>query len=72
MRNIEPQPLIQMPAQAAPLLVRRAAVLGTGVTGPLLAALLANAGIPVLLLDLTVPGEQPPSARAALEALAHL
>ncbi|WP_420238177.1 3-hydroxyacyl-CoA dehydrogenase NAD-binding domain-containing protein [Telmatobacter bradus] len=69
MRNVEPQTLIQMPAPAAPLLVRRAAVLGTDLAGPLLATQLANAGIPVLLLDL--PGEQPQSARAALKALAQ-
>ena len=35
-----------------PLLVRRAAVLGAGTMGSRIAAHLANAGIPVLLLDL--------------------
>jgi 3-hydroxyacyl-CoA dehydrogenase len=42
---------------AKPLLVRRAAVLGAGTMGSRIAAHLANAGIPVLLLDL-------PAARA--------
>jgi 3-hydroxyacyl-CoA dehydrogenase len=53
-----------------PLLVRRAAVLGAGTMGARIAAHLANAGIPVLLLDL--PGEpgRPQPAQAALEALA--
>ena len=42
-----------------PLLVRRAAVLGAGTMGSRIAAHLANAGIPVLLLDL------PPKAGSA-------
>ena len=54
-----------------PLLVRRAAVLGAGTMGARIAAHLANAGIPVLLLDL--PGKPGTSERAlaltALEAL---
>ncbi len=37
---------------AQPLLVRRAAVLGAGTMGSRIAAHLANAGIPTLLLDL--------------------
>ncbi len=37
---------------AKPLLVRRAAVLGAGTMGSRIAAHLANAGIPTLLLDL--------------------
>ena len=40
-----------------PLLVRRAAVLGAGTMGSRIAAHLANAGIPVLLLDMVPPGE---------------
>ncbi len=58
---------------AQPFLVRRAAVLGAGTMGSRIAAHLANAGIPVLLLDL---GPKPtsvdrrPLARIALEALA--
>jgi 3-hydroxyacyl-CoA dehydrogenase len=46
-----------------PLLVRRAAVLGAGTMGSRIAAHLANAGIPVLLLDL------PPKDQVAVRAL---
>jgi 3-hydroxyacyl-CoA dehydrogenase len=55
-----------------PLLVRRAAVLGAGTMGSRIAAHLANAGIPVLLLDMVPEGASPKSrlALAALEALA--
>src|ERR1039458_1565870 len=49
-----------------PLLVRRAAVLGSGTMGSRIAAHLANAGIPVLLLDLP-PKDQ--FAQRALDAL---
>ena len=54
-----------------PLLVRRAAVLGAGTMGSRIAAHLANAGIPALLLDLAPknPGEKP-LAHAAIESLA--
>jgi len=54
-----------------PLLVRRAAVLGAGTMGSRIAAHLANAGIPVLLLDLPPkPGSaEPQLARKALDAL---
>ena len=60
---------VQTPA-AEPLMVRRAAVLGAGTMGSRIAAHLANAGIPVLLLDLpprTVT--ERPLATAALESL---
>src|SRR5450631_548231 len=40
-----------------PFLVRRAAVLGAGTMGSRIAAHLANAGIPVLLLDMVPAGE---------------
>ena len=54
-----------------PLLVRRAAVLGAGTMGSRIAAHLANAGIPVLLLDL--PSKRGtsdrPLAHAAVNAL---
>jgi 3-hydroxyacyl-CoA dehydrogenase len=56
---------------AAPQLIRRAAVLGAGTMGSRIAAHLANAGIPVLLLDL-VPddeGDRSRLAKAALDAL---
>ena len=56
---------------AQPLLVRRAAVLGAGTMGSRIAAHLAGAGIPVLLLDIVPEGEGPRSrlAAAALTAL---
>jgi 3-hydroxyacyl-CoA dehydrogenase len=55
---------------AQPLLVRRAAVLGAGTMGSRLAAHLANAGIPVLLLDLPAKEKNArPLAEAAIAAL---
>src|SRR6516164_1012844 len=56
---------------AQPLLMRRAAVLGAGTMGSRIAAHLANAGIPALLLDLAPknPGERL-LAHAAIESLA--
>jgi 3-hydroxyacyl-CoA dehydrogenase len=58
--------------KAAPLLIRRAAVLGAGTMGSRIAAHLANAGIPVLLLDMVPAGEGDRNrlAKAALDALA--
>jgi len=55
----------------APLLIRRAAVLGAGTMGSRIAAHLANAGIPVLLLDMVPAGEGDRSrlAKGALETL---
>jgi 3-hydroxyacyl-CoA dehydrogenase len=60
------------PAVALPFLVRRAAVLGAGTMGSRIAAHLANAGIPVLLLDMVPAGEGSRSrlALAAIDALA--
>jgi 3-hydroxyacyl-CoA dehydrogenase len=57
---------------AQPLLVRRAAVLGAGTMGSRIAAHLANAGIPVLLLDMVPAGEgvRNKLAQSALTALA--
>jgi 3-hydroxyacyl-CoA dehydrogenase len=54
-----------------PLLVRRAAVLGAGTMGSRIAAHLANAGIPVFLLDMVPEGDGPRSrlANTALTAL---
>src|SRR5580658_8661507 len=59
------------PLAAQPFLVRHAAVLGAGTMGSRIAAHLANAGIPVLLLDMIPAGEGDRSrlARGALEAL---
>ena len=62
------------PAVAPSLLIRRAAVLGAGTMGSRIAAHLANAGIPTLLLDLVPSGEGDSDksrlAKAALAALA--
>ena len=57
---------------AKPLLVRRAAVLGAGTMGSRIAAHLANAGIPTLLLDLPTKagGAERSLAQAALANLA--
>ena len=56
---------------AQPFLVRRAAVLGAGAMGSRIAAHLANAGIPTLLLDMIPAGDGPRNrlALAAMEAL---
>jgi 3-hydroxyacyl-CoA dehydrogenase len=56
---------------AQPLLVRRAAVLGAGTMGSRIAAHLANAGIPALLLDI-VPEGAGSRNRLAESALANL
>jgi 3-hydroxyacyl-CoA dehydrogenase len=60
------------PSAALPFLIRRAAVLGAGTMGSRIAAHLANAGIPTLLLDLIPAGDGDRSrlAKAALAALA--
>ncbi len=57
---------------AQPLLVRRAAVLGAGTMGSRIAAHLANAGIPVILLDMVPAGEGARNrlAQSGLTALA--
>ena len=67
--DLAAQPLASF---ASPLLIRRAAVLGAGTMGSRIAAHLANAGIPTLLLDLVPAGEGDRSrlAKAALDALA--
>jgi 3-hydroxyacyl-CoA dehydrogenase len=53
-----------------PLLVRRAAVLGAGTMGSRIAAHLANAGIPTLMLDIPPKEGGAMPAQAALEAMA--
>ncbi|WP_109489457.1 3-hydroxyacyl-CoA dehydrogenase/enoyl-CoA hydratase family protein [Occallatibacter savannae] len=57
---------------AQPLLVRRAAVLGAGTMGSRIAAHLANAGVPALLLDMVPEGARSRNelAEKALVALA--
>ena len=49
--------------------IRRIAVLGAGTMGARIAAHMANAGLPVLLLDIPQPGEPNRLAAQALEAL---
>jgi 3-hydroxyacyl-CoA dehydrogenase len=52
--------------------IRKAAVLGAGVMGSGIAAHLANAGIPVVLLDIAPPDGSSPKSKFALNALANL
>ncbi len=56
----------QIPVHAAPTLLRRAAVLGAGAMGSRIAAHLANAGVPVLLLDIVPPGNSDAKARSSV------
>jgi len=56
-------------AQAASYPIRRVAVLGAGTMGSRIAAHLANAGFPVLLLDVAQSGDPNRLAGQALEAL---
>jgi len=67
---IQPQPKL-ISDDSLPFLVRRAAVLGAGTMGSRIAAHLANAGIPTLLLDMVPAGEGDRSrlTKSALEAL---
>ncbi len=60
------------PSAVQPLLVRRAAVLGAGTMGARIAAHLANAGIPTLLLDLVPQGEITERSGLAIAALGAL
>src|SRR5262245_39993077 len=48
--------------------IRRVAVLGAGVMGSGIAAHVANAGLPVLLLDIVPPGNTDGGARNAVAA----
>ena len=56
----------QIPVRTAPPLLRRAAVLGAGAMGSRIAAHLANAGVPVLLLDIVPPGNADAKARSSI------
>ena len=78
MSTVAPAPARILDLGAQPMLIRRAAVLGAGTMGSRIAALLANTGIPVLLLDMpsAKTAERPSGdgprnhlALAALEAL---
>jgi 3-hydroxyacyl-CoA dehydrogenase len=55
-----------------PALIRRAAVLGAGTMGSRIAAHLANAGIPVVLLDIIPAGEEKNRSRIATQAVESL
>ncbi|MGP8251809.1 MAG: 3-hydroxyacyl-CoA dehydrogenase NAD-binding domain-containing protein [Terracidiphilus sp.] len=59
-----------IPTSVRPLLVQRAAVLGAGTMGSRIAAHLANAGIPTLLLDLPAKDAGPSFAEKGLSGLA--
>ncbi|MFZ1013236.1 MAG: 3-hydroxyacyl-CoA dehydrogenase NAD-binding domain-containing protein, partial [Terracidiphilus sp.] len=71
MSSVAPAATAKPGLAAKPFLVRRAAVLGAGTMGSRIAAHLANAGIPVLLLDMIPDGEGPRS-RLAIGALTAL
>jgi 3-hydroxyacyl-CoA dehydrogenase len=58
MSTVAPSPAPTLDLTAQPQLIRRAAVLGAGTMGSRIAAHLANAGIPVLLLDMVPEGAQ--------------
>ncbi len=56
----------KVPFLAAIPLLRRAAVLGAGAMGSRIAAHLANAGVPVLLLDIVPPNNSDPKIRSSI------
>jgi len=55
-----------VPVHTAPPLLRRAAVLGAGAMGSRIAAHLANAGVPVFLLDIVPPGNADDKTRSSI------
>src|SRR3954468_430145 len=61
-----------LPSHGEQPLIRRAAVLGAGTMGSRIAAHLANAGIPVVLLDIVPQGEQTNRSKFAKQALESL
>jgi 3-hydroxyacyl-CoA dehydrogenase len=61
---------LRVSGQEAPILIRKAAVLGAGTMGSRIAAHFANGGLPVVLLDISGPG--PRSAQPAAQALEGL
>jgi 3-hydroxyacyl-CoA dehydrogenase len=56
----------KIPSQSAPPLLLRAAVLGAGAMGSRIAAHLANAGVPVLLLDIVPPDSSDVKSRSSI------
>jgi 3-hydroxyacyl-CoA dehydrogenase len=67
-----PLPVSSQESSTQPFLVRRAAVLGAGTMGSRIAAHLANAGIPSLLLDMLPQDAAQPRNKLALAALETL
>jgi 3-hydroxyacyl-CoA dehydrogenase len=63
------EPITAGSQSAAVYPIRRVAVLGAGTMGSRIAAHFANAGFPVLLLDMAQPGEPNALATRALDAL---
>ena len=59
-------------ADARPMLVRRAAVLGAGTMGSRISGMLANAGIPVLLLDMAPKEPSAPLGAWTWRGRSHL
>ena len=64
-----PTPVASQQNSSQPFLVRRAAVLGAGTMGSRIAAHLANAGIPSLLVDMLPKDSAEPRNKLALTAL---
>jgi 3-hydroxyacyl-CoA dehydrogenase len=62
-------PIVSPQTSAQPFLVRRAAVLGAGTMGSRIAAHLANAGIPSVLLDMVPSDGAEPRNKLALSAI---
>lgn len=60
---------LSVPGQAAAYPIRRIAVLGSGTMGSRIAAHIANAGFPVLLLDVAQAGDRSRLATQAVESL---
>jgi 3-hydroxyacyl-CoA dehydrogenase len=58
------------PGQASSILIRKAGVLGAGTMGSRIAAHFANAGLPVVLLDISSPSS--PRSAVAAQALENL
>jgi 3-hydroxyacyl-CoA dehydrogenase len=66
---VTPATAISWETSTQPFLVRRAAVLGAGTMGSRIAAHLANAGIPCLLLDMVPKDSAEPRNKLAIAAL---
>jgi 3-hydroxyacyl-CoA dehydrogenase len=69
MSIVSPVPIASQQTSTQAFLVRRAAVLGAGTMGSRIAAHLANAGIPSLLLDMVPKDSGAPRNKLALSAI---